>query len=38
VEAIIEPGGSKGDQDVIDTANRNGAVLVFTDGERHFRH
>ncbi len=38
VEAIIEPGGSKGDQDVLDAANRHGAVLVFTDGERHFRH
>ena len=38
VEAIIEPGGSKGDQDVIDAANRHNAVLVFTGGERHFRH
>ena len=38
VEAIIEPGGSKGDQDVLDAVNRHGAVLVFTDGERHFRH
>ncbi len=38
VEAIIEPGGSKGDRDVIDAANRHNAVLVFTGGERHFRH
>ena len=38
VEAIIEPGGSKGDRDVIDVANRHNAVLVFTGGERHFRH
>ena len=38
VEAIIEPGGSKGDQSVVDVVNRHNAVLVFTGGERHFRH
>ena len=38
VEAIIEPGGSKGDQSVIDMVDRHDAVLVFTGGERHFRH
>ncbi len=38
VEAIIEPGGSKGDAEVIEVVNRYGGVLVFTNGERHFRH
>ena len=37
VRAIIQPGGSKKDQDTIDLCNRREAVLVFT-GERHFRH
>jgi phosphoribosylaminoimidazolecarboxamide formyltransferase/IMP cyclohydrolase len=35
--AIIQPGGSVRDQDVIDTANRLGLAMVFT-GVRHFRH
>ena len=38
VEAIIEPGGSKGSQSVIDMVDRHNAVLAFTGGERHFRH
>ena len=35
--AIIQPGGSKGDGDVITTADRLGLAMVFT-GVRHFRH
>lgn len=37
VVAIVEPGGSRNDQELIDAANEHGIVLVFT-GERHFRH
>ena len=35
--AFIQPGGSKGDPDVISAADRLGAAMVFT-GVRHFRH
>ncbi|MCW2977690.1 MAG: purH [Actinomycetia bacterium] len=35
--AIVQPGGSKRDQDVIDTVQNAGATMVFT-GRRHFRH
>ncbi len=35
--AIIQPGGSVRDKEVIDTANRLGLAMVFT-GVRHFRH
>jgi phosphoribosylaminoimidazolecarboxamide formyltransferase/IMP cyclohydrolase len=35
--AFIQPGGSKGDADVIAAADRLGAAMVFT-GVRHFRH
>jgi phosphoribosylaminoimidazolecarboxamide formyltransferase/IMP cyclohydrolase len=35
--AIIQPGGSVRDQQVIDAANRLGLAMVFT-GVRHFRH
>ncbi len=35
--AIIQPGGSVRDQEVIDTANRLNLAMVFT-GIRHFRH
>lgn len=35
--AVIQPGGSVRDQEVIDTANRLGLAMVFT-GIRHFRH
>jgi phosphoribosylaminoimidazolecarboxamide formyltransferase/IMP cyclohydrolase len=35
--AIIQPGGSVRDQEVIDTANKLGLVMVLT-GVRHFRH
>ncbi len=37
VELIIQPGGSKRDQDVIDAVERAGATMVFTH-RRHFRH
>jgi phosphoribosylaminoimidazolecarboxamide formyltransferase/IMP cyclohydrolase len=37
VRAVIQPGGSVRDQEVIDAANERGVVMVFT-GERHFRH
>ena len=35
--AVIQPGGSVRDQEVIDTANRLGLAMVLT-GVRHFRH
>ena len=35
--AVIQPGGSVRDADVIDAANRLGVAMVFT-GVRHFRH
>ena len=35
--AIIQPGGSMRDQEVIDAANEKGLAMVFT-GHRHFRH
>jgi len=35
--AIIQPGGSVRDQEVIDTANKLGLAMV-TTGVRHFRH
>ncbi|MFA0783962.1 bifunctional phosphoribosylaminoimidazolecarboxamide formyltransferase/IMP cyclohydrolase [Fervidibacter sacchari] len=37
VTAIVQPGGSKRDPDVIATCNRYGVAMVFT-GIRHFRH
>jgi phosphoribosylaminoimidazolecarboxamide formyltransferase/IMP cyclohydrolase len=37
ITAIVQPGGSVRDEDVIDTANRMGLVMYFT-GRRHFRH
>lgn len=35
--AVIQPGGSVRDQEVIDAANEHGIAMVFT-GRRHFRH
>ena len=35
--AIIQPGGSVRDQEVIEAANKNGLAMV-TTGVRHFRH
>jgi phosphoribosylaminoimidazolecarboxamide formyltransferase/IMP cyclohydrolase len=37
VTAVIQPGGSLRDQEVIDAANEHGIAMVFT-GMRHFRH
>jgi phosphoribosylaminoimidazolecarboxamide formyltransferase / IMP cyclohydrolase len=37
VTAVVQPGGSVRDQDVIDAANKAGIVMMMT-GERHFRH
>ena len=35
--AVIQPGGSIRDQEVIEAANSRGMAMVFT-GIRHFRH
>jgi phosphoribosylaminoimidazolecarboxamide formyltransferase/IMP cyclohydrolase len=35
--AVIQPGGSVKDQEVIEAADRLGVAMVFT-GVRHFRH
>jgi phosphoribosylaminoimidazolecarboxamide formyltransferase / IMP cyclohydrolase len=35
--AIVQPGGSRRDEDVIDAVEKAGAAMVFT-GRRHFRH
>jgi phosphoribosylaminoimidazolecarboxamide formyltransferase/IMP cyclohydrolase len=37
VTAIVEPGGSLNDQEVIDAANERDLALIFTH-RRHFRH
>ncbi len=37
ISAVIQPGGSLRDQEVIDAANEHGLAMVFT-GMRHFRH
>jgi len=37
IRAIIQPGGSMRDAEVIAAANERGVAMVFT-GERHFRH
>ena len=37
VTAVIQPGGSMRDQEVIDAANEHGMAMVFT-GMRHFKH
>jgi phosphoribosylaminoimidazolecarboxamide formyltransferase / IMP cyclohydrolase len=37
VRAVVQPGGSVRDQEVIDAANAAGIVMMLT-GERHFRH
>ncbi|MCH7700073.1 MAG: transposase [Planctomycetes bacterium] len=37
VTAIIQPGGSKRDQDVIDACNERAVAMVLT-GTRHFKH
>jgi phosphoribosylaminoimidazolecarboxamide formyltransferase/IMP cyclohydrolase len=37
VTAIIQPGGSIRDSEVIKAANKSGIAMIFT-GQRHFRH
>jgi phosphoribosylaminoimidazolecarboxamide formyltransferase/IMP cyclohydrolase len=37
IAAVVQPGGSKKDEDVIAAADRLGIAMVMT-GTRHFRH
>jgi phosphoribosylaminoimidazolecarboxamide formyltransferase/IMP cyclohydrolase len=37
IAAVVQPGGSKKDDEVIAAADRLGVVMVFT-GKRHFKH
>ena len=37
IKAVIQPGGSKRDEEVITAANEHGIAMVFT-GRRLFRH
>ena len=37
VTAVIQPGGSKNDDEVIAACNRHGLAMIFT-GRRHFKH
>ena len=37
IRAIVQPGGSKRDGEVIEACNEHGIAMVMT-GERHFRH
>jgi phosphoribosylaminoimidazolecarboxamide formyltransferase/IMP cyclohydrolase len=37
IRAVIQPGGSKRDEEVIAAANEHDIAMVFT-GMRHFRH
>ena len=37
IRAVIQPGGSMRDQEVIDAADEHGMAMLFT-GVRHFRH
>jgi phosphoribosylaminoimidazolecarboxamide formyltransferase/IMP cyclohydrolase len=37
VTALIQPGGSKRDEEVVASVEAAGATMVFT-GRRHFRH
>ncbi len=37
VTAVVQPGGSVRDGEVIEAADEHGIAMVFT-GERHFRH
>ena len=37
VTAIIQPGGSVRDKEVVEAADEHGIAMVFT-GRRHFRH
>jgi phosphoribosylaminoimidazolecarboxamide formyltransferase/IMP cyclohydrolase len=37
ITAVVEPGGSRNDQELIDAADEHGIALIFS-GRRHFRH
>jgi AICAR transformylase/IMP cyclohydrolase PurH len=37
VAAVIQPGGSRNDSEVIAACNERGMPMIFT-GRRHFRH
>jgi phosphoribosylaminoimidazolecarboxamide formyltransferase/IMP cyclohydrolase len=37
IAAIIQPGGSRRDEEVIAACNKHGIPMIFT-GRRHFRH
>ena len=37
ITAVIQPGGSVRDEEVIAAADEHGIAMVFT-GQRHFRH
>ena len=37
IRAVIQPGGSRNDAEIIEAANEHGMAMVFT-GVRHFRH
>jgi phosphoribosylaminoimidazolecarboxamide formyltransferase/IMP cyclohydrolase len=37
IAALVQPGGSKRDDEVVAAVNAAGAAMVFT-GRRHFRH
>jgi phosphoribosylaminoimidazolecarboxamide formyltransferase/IMP cyclohydrolase len=37
VTAVVQPGGSERDHEVIEACNQAGAAMVFT-GQRSFRH
>jgi phosphoribosylaminoimidazolecarboxamide formyltransferase/IMP cyclohydrolase len=37
IRAVVQPGGSKRDEEVVAAANEHGIAMVFT-GHRHFRH
>jgi phosphoribosylaminoimidazolecarboxamide formyltransferase/IMP cyclohydrolase len=38
VAAVVQPGGSIRDGELIDAADEAGIAMVLADGERHFRH
>lgn len=37
IRAVVQPGGSVRDQEVIDAVNARGLAMLLT-GERHFKH
>jgi phosphoribosylaminoimidazolecarboxamide formyltransferase/IMP cyclohydrolase len=37
IEAVIQPGGSKNDESVVEAADEHGMAMVMT-GQRSFRH